>query len=273
MTGKERIDRLLVLQGLFASREQAQRAVMAGEIFAGDQRIDKPGSKIDAATQLVFKGKQMPYVGRGGFKLEKALQCFPVTVKGRLMLDIGASTGGFTDCALQNGAREVYALDVGYNQLAWKLRSDPRVIVMERFNFRYAKEEDFTSGRPDLATIDVSFISLTKILPPLMAILQSSGDVLVLIKPQFEAGKDEVGKKGIVRESSVHAAVLIKTLRFAEEQGFAVCGLNYSPITGGDGNIEFLAWLKSGNKNGSVFDWAQAVPDVVASAHQSLANN
>lgn len=270
MKDRERVDLLLVKQGLFVSREQAQRAVMAGEIFIGDQRVDKPGSKIDQETTLEFRGKKMPYVGRGGFKLEKALRCFPITVRDRFMLDIGASTGGFTDCALQNGARAVYALDVGYNQLAWKLRSDPRVIVMERMNFRYATLDDFSEGPPDFATIDVSFISLTKILPALRDILKIGGDTIALIKPQFEAGKDEVGKKGIVRDPAIHEAVLHSILEFAEGHGFCVCGLDYSPITGGDGNIEFLAWLKKGLDETVQFNWEKAIPEVVALAHQSL---
>lgn len=230
---KERVDVLLVQQGLFETREQAKRAVMAGEVLGeNEERLDKPGMKINIETELHFKGKKMPYVSRGGYKLEKALRVFDVEVKDKTVLDIGSSTGGFTDVALQNGAKISYALDVGTNQLAWKIRQDPRVIVMENTNFRYSKPEDFTNGLPEFATIDVSFISLELILPPLHAILQSSGDVVALIKPQFEAGKANVGKNGIVRDKKVHLAVLNKIINFALAAGFDVCGIDFSPITG-----------------------------------------
>jgi 23S rRNA (cytidine1920-2'-O)/16S rRNA (cytidine1409-2'-O)-methyltransferase len=266
MKEKERVDVLLVRTGLFDSREKAQRAVMAGDVFIGDRRVDKPGSKIAVSTKLRVKGNSLPYVGRGGLKLEKALHVFPVDVNGKLMLDIGASTGGFTDCALQNGARRVYALDVGYNQLAWKLRSDPRVIVMERTNFRYCTPEDFNEGRPEFASIDVSFISLKKILPPLKVIIQPGADIVALVKPQFEAGRDQVGKKGIVRDPAIHRAVLRDFLKFAGQSGFIAAGLDFSPITGGDGNIEFLAWLKAGGESGRPID----VERVVHRAHEVL---
>ena len=198
---KERVDVLLVKQGLFSTREQAKRAVMAGEILGeNEERLDKPGMKISVDTELHFKGTKMPYVSRGGLKLEKALKVFKVDAKNKTMLDIGSSTGGFTDVALQKGAKLSYALDVGTNQLAWKLRQDDRVVVMENTNFRYSKLEDFTKGQPDLATIDVSFISLQLILPTLHEIIQNNGDVIALIKPQFEAGKEKVGKHGIVRD-------------------------------------------------------------------------
>ncbi|WP_353947930.1 TlyA family RNA methyltransferase [Sporolactobacillus sp. Y61] len=269
MKDKERVDVLLVRDGFFESRERAQRAVMAGMVYIGEQRVDKPGSKIDSHTQFLVKGNPIPYVGRGGLKLEKALRVFPVHVSGKLMIDIGASTGGFTDCALQNGAERVYALDVGYNQLAWKLRNDRRVIVMEKTNFRYCTPADFQEGVPEFATIDVSFISLKKILPPLKTILLPGGDVIALIKPQFEAGRDEVGKKGIVRDPQIHKSVLKKIILFAEETGFILKGLDYSPITGGDGNIEFLTWLKSSAKR-SIKDPSLLVNDVVSRAHCRL---
>ncbi|KRL38507.1 TlyA family RNA methyltransferase [Liquorilactobacillus uvarum] len=243
---KERVDVLLVKQGLFATREQAKRAVMAGEILGkNEERLDKPGMKIDEATKLHFKGVKMPFVSRGGFKLDKALKVFDLDIKGKTVLDIGSSTGGFTDVALQNKAKMSYALDVGTNQLAWKIRQDPHVVVMENTNFRYSKLEDFTHGQPDFATIDVSFISLELILPALHEILTPGGDVVALIKPQFEAGKENVGKHGIVRDKKVHKNVLNKILSFASEHGYNVCGLDFSPITGGEGNIEFLVHLRS----------------------------
>lgn len=269
MKDKERVDVLLVRNGLFESRERAQRAVMAGMVYLDNRRVDKPGSKLDSTVRLEVRGRTLPYVGRGGLKLEKALKVFHVDVRGRLMLDIGASTGGFTDCALQNGAEKVYALDVGYNQLAWKLRQDPRVIVMEKTNFRYCTPDDFQQGRPDFATTDVSFISLKKILPPLMDIIVPGSSAVVLIKPQFEAGREEVGKKGIIRDPHIHLEVLQKILGFALNKGFSLCGLDYSPITGGDGNIEFLAWLKADGA-GAVNKLKERPEDIVSQAHQEL---
>lgn len=241
---KERVDVLLVQRGLIESREKAQRAIMAGLVYTESERIDKSGTKILVDAPLEIKGDPLPYVGRGGLKLEKALKIFEIDMAEKIMLDIGASTGGFTDCALQNGAKCVYALDVGYNQLAWKLRNDPRVVVMERTNFRYSKPEDFQKGLPEIATIDVSFISLKLILPVLKQLLPLNGDVIALIKPQFEAGKDEVGKKGIIRDKKVHLQVLEGITSFALQEGYDLVGLSYSPITGGEGNIEFLAHLR-----------------------------
>ncbi len=272
MREKERVDVLLVKKGLFDSREKAQRAVMAGTVYIGDQRVDKPGSRIDSGVSLNIKGDPMPYVGRGGFKLEKALNVFPISVAGKRMLDIGASTGGFTDCALQNGAAKVYALDVGYNQLAWKLRNDARVVVMERTNFRYCTPEDFPEGTPDFATIDVSFISLKKILPPLKSIVLPGSDIVVLIKPQFEAGRSEVGKKGIVRDPGVHEHVLRDLLQFSLQTGFSVLGLDYSPITGGDGNIEFLAHLNAdpGSADNKL---SVSVREIVVGAHRAFSKS
>ncbi|MFC0491380.1 16S/23S rRNA (cytidine-2'-O)-methyltransferase TlyA [Listeria grayi] len=240
---KERVDILLVEQGLAETREKAKRAIMAGIVYNGEERVDKPGEKIPVDSNLQIKGKQLPYVSRGGLKLEKALQVFDFDVKGKKMLDIGASTGGFTDCALQNGAIHSYALDVGYNQLAWKLRNDERVTVMERTNFRHTQPADFTEGLAEFATIDVSFISLRLILPVLRDCLVPGGDVMALIKPQFEAGKEQVGKKGIIRDPKVHFDVLKQMTSFMREQGYLLKGLDYSPITGGEGNIEFIAHL------------------------------
>ncbi|MBM7646314.1 23S rRNA (cytidine1920-2'-O)/16S rRNA (cytidine1409-2'-O)-methyltransferase [Scopulibacillus daqui] len=241
---KERIDIMLVRKGFFDSREKAQKAIMAGLVFSKQQRIDKPGTKIDSDASIEVKGNPLPYVGRGGLKLEKALKVFNFPVENKIMLDIGSSTGGFTDCALQNGARLVYALDVGYNQLAWKLRNDDRVIVMERTNFRYSKPEDFQHGLPEVATMDVSFISIKKMLPVLSHILIPDGQAVTLIKPQFEAGKEEVGKKGIVKNPATHFHVIRDILDFASSLGYDIIALDFSPVTGGDGNIEFLAHLE-----------------------------
>ncbi|WP_379966467.1 TlyA family RNA methyltransferase [Ectobacillus sp. sgz5001026] len=241
---KERVDILLVEQGLIETREKAKRAVMAGLVYADEERLNKPGEKIPADTTLTLKGQIMPYVSRGGYKLEKALKEFHLNLQDKIVLDIGASTGGFTDCALQNGAKFSYALDVGYNQLAWKLRQDERVIVMERTNFRYASPSDFTHGLPQFASIDVSFISLKLILPALKAILVPNSDVAALIKPQFEAGKEQVGKKGIIRDHKVHEEVIVKIMEFALAQGYDVEQITFSPIKGGNGNIEFLIHLK-----------------------------
>lgn len=250
---KERVDVLLVKQGLFDSREQAKRAVMAGEVLGKNrERLDKPGQKIPVDTTLHLKGHKMPYVSRGGLKLAKALKVFDISVKDKTVLDIGSSTGGFTDVMLQNGAKLSYALDVGTNQLVWQLREDPRVVVMEQTNFRYSKLADFTHGQPEFASIDVSFISLSMILPPLADILIPGGSVVALIKPQFEAGKDHVGKNGIIRQRATHEAVLDKVLQFACEDGFDVVGLDYSPIKGGQGNIEFLAHLVLRGETGKI---------------------
>jgi 23S rRNA (cytidine1920-2'-O)/16S rRNA (cytidine1409-2'-O)-methyltransferase len=247
---KERIDILLVENGFFESREKAKAAIMAGLVLSDGERIEKSGTKIPRTAAIVVKGAPHPYVSRGGLKLEKALQRFGIDLKGAVMLDIGASTGGFTDCALKNGALLVYAVDVGYNQLDWSLRSDPRVIVMERTNFRYLQPGDLPGQAPDFASIDVSFISLKLILPPLRALLAEGGHVVALIKPQFEAGRNKVGKSGVVRDSAVHREVLETILGFAGSIGFHLRGLTFSPITGGEGNIEFLAhWTVNGEQD------------------------
>lgn len=240
---KKRLDVLLVERELIETREKAKRTIMAGLVFSDQVRMDKPGVKVDEDIPLSVKGKLIPYVGRGGLKLEKALRDFNLDMTNRVMMDVGSSTGGFTDCALQNGALKCYAIDVGYNQLDWKLRNDDRVIVMERTNFRYVTQDMLTSGLPSIATIDVSFISLKLILPVLNQLMTENSDIVALIKPQFEAGRDQVGKKGIVRDKTVHLQVLEKIIRFALENGFQLHGLTFSPITGGDGNIEFLVHL------------------------------
>ena len=237
---KERVDVLCVEQGLFDSREKAKRAIMAGIVRDDYDYIDKPGTKIPIDSHLYIKGEKLRYVSRGGLKLEKALQTFHLELNNLLMLDIGSSTGGFTDCALQHGAREVYALDVGTNQLVWKLRNDPRVHVLEQTNFRYASMDLFQYGQPEFASIDVSFISLKHIFPTLSKILKKGSYCVALIKPQFEAGRDDVGKHGIVSQPEIHHRVIQEVIQYAHEQGFSLQGLTYSPITGGEGNIEFL---------------------------------
>lgn len=268
-TKKERVDVLLVERGLMESREKAKRVIMAGIVFSDQTRIDKAGEKIAIDAPLEVKGTFLKYVSRGGLKLEKALEVFDMSVEGKIMLDIGSSTGGFTDCALQNGAKHCYALDVGTNQLAWKLRSDERVTVMEKTNFRYSKPEDFTEGLPQFATIDVSFISLSLILPVLSTILVRGGDVMALVKPQFEAGKEQVGKKGIVRDEKVHLQVLENTAKIANDSGFVVKDASFSPITGGEGNIEFLFHLVKPFENEEIEPFTN-FKQVVEEAHQQL---
>lgn len=266
---KERVDILLVQQGLFTSREQAKRAVMAGQILGeNEERLDKAGQKIPVTTELHFKGQPLPFVSRGGYKLVKAIETFGMDMTDQIVLDIGSSTGGFTDVSLQNGAKHVYALDVGTNQLAWKLRIDERVTVMENTNFRYAKLADFMEGQPTRATIDVSFISLGLILPTLKDILAKGGEVAALIKPQFEAGRELVGKHGIIKDPAVHRLVLEKTLPMMVESGFSVKGLTYSPIKGGQGNIEFLAWLERSDE--PVIADNVDIDQVIADAHGQL---
>ncbi|RAS88671.1 TlyA family RNA methyltransferase [Priestia endophytica] len=271
MTKKERVDVLLVERGLVETREKAKRTVMAGLVYTNEQRLDKPGEKISVDTPLTVKGKVMPYVSRGGFKLEKALKEFDLTVKDKIMLDIGASTGGFTDCALQNGAQLSYALDVGYNQLAWKMRQDERVVVMERTNFRYVTPDQLQFGMPQFASIDVSFISLKLIFPVLKTLLVPNSNVVALVKPQFEAGREQVGKKGIVRDRAVHEDVLQEICTFVLREGYDIASLTYSPITGGDGNIEFLLHLKwSGEKEvGETFS-ETTIEQAVTQAHAAL---
>jgi len=266
---KERVDILLVERGLCETREKAKRSIMAGLVFSNETRIDKAGEKIAIDAPLQVKGNTLKYVSRGGLKLEKALEIFDMSVGGKLMLDIGSSTGGFTDCALQNGARHCYALDVGSNQLAWKIRSDERVTVMEKTNFRYSTPADFTEGLPEFATIDVSFISLSLILPVLKTILLPGGDVMALVKPQFEAGREKVGKNGIVRDKKVHLEVLEKTATMAMEAGFVVKDASFSPITGGEGNIEFLFHLVSLKDGQDVLPYTQ-FNTLVEEAHNAL---
>ncbi|MEH7237009.1 TlyA family RNA methyltransferase [Bacillus sp. JJ1562] len=273
-TKKERLDVLLVERGLIETREKAKRSIMAGLVYTKEERLDKPGEKVEIDIPLTVKGNVIPYVSRGGLKLEKAIKEFDLHIKDKIMIDVGSSTGGFTDCALQNGVKKSYALDVGYNQLAWKLRQDERVVVMERTNFRYVTQADLQSGLPEFATIDVSFISLRLILPVLKTLLVPNSDVVALVKPQFEAGKEQVGKKGIVREPKIHEAVLTHMIEFSLKEGYDCINLSYSPITGGEGNIEFLLHLRW---NGPVEVGKNKLPvsqqEVVESAHANLKND
>lgn len=273
-TKKERLDVLLVERGLIETREKAKRSIMAGLVYSNEERLDKPGEKVEIDIPLVVKGNVIPYVSRGGLKLEKAIKDFDLNIKDKIMIDVGSSTGGFTDCALQNGVKKSYALDVGYNQLAWKLRQDERVVVMERTNFRYVTPADLQSGLPEFATIDVSFISLRLILPVLKTLLVPNSDVVALVKPQFEAGKEQVGKKGIVREPKTHEAVLTYIIEFSLKEGYDCINLSYSPITGGEGNIEFLLHLRW---NGPAEKGENKLPvseqEIVQSAHANLKND
>lgn len=264
---KERVDVLAFKQGLFETREQAKRGVMAGLVVAlvNGQRFDKPGEKIDDSTELKLKGEKFKYVSRGGLKLEKALLSFGLSVQDLTTLDIGASTGGFTDVMLQNGASLVYAVDVGTNQLVWKLRQDSRVRSMEQYNFRYAQLKDFTEGQPRFASIDVSFISLSLILPALYEILATDGEVVALIKPQFEAGREQIGKNGIVKDKNIHIQVLETVTKMAMEAGFSSLNLDYSPIQGGQGNIEFLAHFRK--EEVPVNQVLDCISDLVYQAH------
>src|SRR5690625_4044477 len=239
---KERLDVLLVKRNLIDSREKAKRLIMAGLVFSGNNRLDKPGMKVDETISLHIK-ETLRYVGRGGYKLEKALTEFNTSIHGKIVVDIGSSTGGFTDCALQNGATSVYAIDVGYNQLAWKLRSDERVIVMEKTNFRHVTKDDFTRGLPNYATIDVSFISLRLILPVLKQILTADSEIVALVKPQFEAEREQVGKKGVIRDRKIHEEVLRKVFTFVLDEGFTILDGTFSPITGSEGNIKIFIHL------------------------------
>ena len=241
---KERLDVLLVEQGFATSREKAKAIIMSGNVFVNGQREDKAGTTFDPAkSSIEVKGHTLKYVSRGGLKLEKAMNQFGITLEDKVCMDIGASTGGFTDCMLQNGASKVYSVDVGHGQLAWSLRNDERVVCMEKTNFRYLTREDIADDL-DFASVDVSFISLSKILLPARRLLKDKGQMVCLIKPQFEAGKDKVGKKGVVREKSVHQEVIEKIYTLVQILGFDILGLEYSPIKGPEGNIEYLIYIE-----------------------------
>ena len=240
---KIRLDQYLCQNGLVQSRERAKALIMSGIVFVNEQKVDKAGEMIAPDAKVEVRGHDIGYVSRGGLKLEKAMQVFPMRPDGKVCMDIGASTGGFTDCMLQNGAAKVYSVDVGHGQLAWKLRNDERVVCMEKTNFRYMVPSDIQDAL-DFASVDVSFISLTKILIPARNLLKESGRMVCLIKPQFEAGRDKVGKKGVVREPEIHREVIAKVIDFADLTGFSVQGLTYSPVKGPEGNIEYLVFLE-----------------------------
>lgn len=264
---KERLDVLLVQRGLAPSREKAKALIMEGNVFVAGQREDKAGTAFDQAVEIEVRGNTLKYVSRGGLKLEKAMQNFAISLEDKICMDIGASTGGFTDCMLQNGARKVYAVDVGYGQFAWKLRQDARVVCMEKTNIRYVAPADIADVL-DFASVDVSFISLTKVLPAAKELLSEQGEMVCLIKPQFEAGREKVGKKGVVREAKVHQEVVAKICAFAQEIGFGVMALDFSPIKGPEGNIEYLVYLKKSAQ--SLIELTE-VPSVVDKAHEALA--
>jgi len=258
MAAKTRLDVLLVDRGFAESRQKAQAIIMAGSVFVAGQRVDKPGTTVPNEADIEVRGHVLRYVSRGGLKLEKAMKTFPLSLEGKICADIGASTGGFTDCMLQNGAVKVYSVDVGYGQLDWKLRNDPRVVCMERTNARYLTHEEIPDEL-DFASIDVSFISLKLIFPALYGLLKDGGEIACLIKPQFEAGREKVGKKGVVRDPAVHLEVLENFLVHAKENNFTVLGITYSPIRGPEGNIEYLGYLRKSDELDGVFDLASIV--------------
>ena len=262
---KKRLDVLMVERGLAESRQKAQAVIMAGQVYSGERRLDKAGLPLDEGTALEVRGQALRYVSRGGLKLEKAMAVFPITLADKIAADIGASTGGFTDCMLQNGAAKVYAVDVGYGQLAWAIRNDPRVVCLERTNARYLTAEQIPEPL-DFASIDVSFISLGLILPALRPLLKEEGEVAALVKPQFEAGRDKVGKKGVVRDPAVHLEVLERFLDHAAQADFSVLGLDFSPIRGPEGNIEYLGFLRAGAGESGEFD----LKELVARSHRAL---
>jgi len=239
---KERLDVLMVKNGLAESREKAKAMIMSGNVFVKGQREDKAGATFDENVQIEVKGQTLKYVSRGGLKLEKAMEQFGITLTDKVCMDVGASTGGFTDCMLQNGAKKVYSVDVGYGQFAWKLRQDPRVVCMEKTNIRYVTKEQLDELL-DFASVDVSFISLTKVLGPLKELMTDEGEIVCLVKPQFEAGREKVGKKGVVREKSVHLEVAENVISYAKEIGLTPIHLDFSPIKGPEGNIEYLLHL------------------------------
>ncbi len=267
---KERLDVLLVKRNLAASREKAKAIIMSGIVYVEGQKEDKAGSVFEDTVSVEVRGNTLPYVSRGGLKLEKAFQVFPIQVQDFVCIDIGASTGGFTDCMLQKGAKKIYAVDVGHGQLDWKLRNDERVICMEKTNFRYVTKEQIPEEL-DFAATDVSFISLTKILPPAKALLKKDAYMICLIKPQFEAGREKVGKKGVVTDPGVHKEVIVNIESFAASIGFEIMGLDYSPIKGPEGNIEYLLWLKNSSDT-PVMPKLEEIDAVVSASEQALAH-
>lgn len=265
MAEKKRLDTVVVELGFAETRSKASAIIMSGEIYVNGQKETKAGYTVKEKDKIEFKGKKMPFVSRGGYKLEKAMKTFPITLDNCVCMDIGASTGGFTDCMLQCGASKVYAIDVGYGQLAWKLRTDERVVNLERTNFRYLTNETVTE-EIDFASIDVSFISLKKILPVLFDFLKIGGQTVALIKPQFEAGKDKVGKKGVVRDIETHKEVVSSIVEFAYETGFSVLGLDFSPIRGPEGNIEYLVYLSKDTEKILAVNEAQ-INEIIDKSH------
>ena len=267
---KERLDTLLAENGYAVSREKARSIIMAGLVFVDNQKIDKPGTKVNVNANIEVKGNPIPYVSRGGLKLEKALKEFAIDLTGFTTIDIGASTGGFTDCMLQKGAAKVFAIDVGYGQLAWSLRTDSRVVCMERTNIRKVTPADLGEAA-DFATMDVSFISITKVLPVAKELLKEEGRLVCLIKPQFEAGREKVGKKGVVRDKNVHKEVIEHILDFCKNQmSFEILGLTFSPIKGPEGNIEYLVYLSKSKTVDALIDIDEKINEVVEAANSSL---
>lgn len=259
---KIRLDTLVFQKGLFDSREKTKAVIMSGAVFVSGNRAIKPGAMVDEDADVEVRGDTLQYVSRGGLKIEKALDEFGISPEGKICIDCGASTGGFTDCLLQRGAAKVYSVDVGYGQFDWRLRNDPRVVVMERTNVRHLRAGDIPD-KPEISVVDVSFISLKLILPAIRELLTPTGEVACLIKPQFEAGRSQVGKKGVVRDAKVHAEVLNAFISYAEEAGFNVRGLTFSPVKGPEGNIEFLGHLVSPDIECQLPD----VEKIVAAAH------
>lgn len=262
---KERLDVLLVERGLVPSRERGRAYIMAGLVYVNEEKVEKAGAAVPVQSIITIRGDSIGYVSRGGLKLEKALQTFDIDLNGKVMADIGASTGGFTDCALKNGATKVFAIDVGYGQLAWSLRTDPRVVNLERTNIRYLQPDDL-GERVNCASIDVSFISLDKVLPAVSGLLTPEGFIIALIKPQFEAGRDKVGKRGVVRDMAVHREVIHSVLASAGQNGLIPLALTYSPVKGPEGNIEYLVHLAT---SGAAMDNA-VIDAVVEAAHHTL---
>ena len=266
MSSKKRLDVAMVERGLAESRQKAQAVIMAGQVFVDGQRVDKAGAPVTEARAIEVRGRALPYVSRGGLKLEKAMQLWPIALNGAVCADIGASTGGFTDCMLQNGAQKVYAVDVGYNQLDYRLRTHPQVVCMERTNARYLTQEQIPEPL-DFFSVDVAFISLRLILPPMRPLVREGAQAVCLVKPQFEAGREKVGKKGVVRDPAVHLEVLEHFLDHAREAGFSVKDITFSPITGPEGNIEYLGWLGTEGE-GPV--WSGDLRELVEESHRSL---
>lgn len=264
---KERLDVLVTNLGLAPSRERAKALIMEGLVYVNGQKEDKPGTQFDLYAPIEVRGNTLPFVSRGGLKLDKAVHTWPIDLTGRICMDVGASTGGFTDCMLQNGASKVYSVDVGYGQLAWSLRNDPRVVNLEKTNVRYITEE-VVPERISFVSVDVSFISLTKILEPVKALMAEGGEIVALIKPQFEAGREKVGKKGVVREPETHLEVIENVLSYVREIGFSVLGLTFSPIKGPEGNIEYLLYAKNGETGDSPIPVDPK--EVVRESHEAL---